>query len=42
MEQEHLFDLADELKALRDRKEALEAELKALRALEKRMGGGGE
>ena len=28
MEQEHLFDLADELKVLRDRKDALEAELK--------------
>ena len=28
MEQQHLFDLADELKALRDRKDALEAELK--------------
>jgi len=28
MEQEHLFDLADELKTLRDRKDALEAELK--------------
>ena len=28
MEQEHLFDLADELKALRDRKAALEGELK--------------
>ncbi|MGJ4848958.1 hypothetical protein ACH6CV_01770 [Bacillota bacterium Meth-B3] len=28
MEQEHLFDLADGLKALRDRKDALEAELK--------------
>ena len=28
MAQEHLFELADELKALRDRKDALEAELK--------------
>ena len=28
MAQEHLFDLADELKSLRDRKETLEAELK--------------
>ena len=28
MAQAHLFDLADELKALRDRKDALEAELK--------------
>ena len=28
MAQEHLFELADELKALRDRKDALERELK--------------
>lgn len=30
MEQERLFELADELKALRDRKDALEAELKQI------------
>jgi hypothetical protein len=30
MEQQHLFDLADELKTLRDRKAALEGELKQI------------